>query len=477
MLRRRAPGVDLAMIRAQLKVREEFPAEVIAEAEQAAATPKLPAGDDTALPLVTLDPLGSRDLDQAVHIAREGEGYLVSYAIADVAAFVAPGGAIDTEAWHRGQTLYSPDKRIPLHPPRLSEDAASLLPEQVRPAILWEMHLDGGGVLHQATARRTRVRSVAQLDYDQTQRDFDAGTAHPSLALLAEVGPKRLQIAHERHAINLNLPEQVVEKGENGWELRYRSQLPCELWNAEISLMTGMAAAQIMLQGHAGILRTLPPAPAETIEQVKATARSLGIEWPDQAFPSDVLDSLDRSSPRHVAFIEQAAHLLRGAGYLAFLEGRPEDAVHSAIGAPYAHVTAPLRRLVDRYGLETCVALSSGGQVPGWVSEALPRLPETMAETGALERRMENAIVDSVEALLLQDSAGRSFDATVVDSGKKSVTVVLDDPAVRARARGAAALGERVQVTVRRADPAEPALDLEVAAARTAPPAEHGMAV
>ena len=136
--------------------------------------------------------------------------------------------------------------------------------------------------------------------------------------------------------------------------------------------------------------------------------------------------------------------------------------VHAAIGALYAQVTAPLRRLVDRYGTEVCLAVSAGQPVPEWVREALPKLPDVMNETGALENRLENAVIDSVEALLLQHSVGKQFPAVVVGTGKESVTVVLDEPAVRAKAAGAARLGDAVQVIVRKADPAKPELVLEL---------------
>ncbi len=106
----------------------DFPADVLAEAEAAVREPDLPSSDLTDLPFLTIDPPGSTDLDQAMHLERRGDGFRVRYAIADVGAFVRPGGALDAEAHRRVETLYSPDTRTPLHPPVLSEGAASLLP-------------------------------------------------------------------------------------------------------------------------------------------------------------------------------------------------------------------------------------------------------------------------------------------------------------------------------------------------------------
>lgn len=464
-LRRSVPGVDFAQVREDLGIAEQFPPEVVAEAEQVAAA-GMPAGeydDATDIPFVTLDPDGSRDLDQAVHIARDGDGYVVHYAIADVAAFVQPGGAIDTEAWKRGQTLYCPDVRIPLHPTQLSEGAASLLPDGERPAALWRFRLDKDGVVQESGVRRARVRSIAQLTYEQTQRDFESGTPHESLALLQEVGERRLALAADRGSINLNLPEQVVEAGPDGsWTLSYRDQLPCELWNAEISLMTGMAAGQLMVDGGIGILRTLPVPEQEAIDELRTTARALGIDWPDGATPAQVIDALDRRNPRHVAFIEQTPSLLRGAGYFGFTSGNPKDKVHSGIAAVYAHVTAPLRRLVDRYGTEVCLALSAGTPVPEWAASRLEELPDVMRETGQVERKLEATIIDTVEALLLAPRVGQRFEAQVVGRGDNDVTVVLSDPAVRARASGQAELGATVQVELRAADPAEHKVELAV---------------
>ena len=94
---------------------------------------------------MTIDPPGSLDLDQAIHVERRGDGHRVSYAIADVGSFVEPGSALDAEAHARAVTVYAPDAKAPLHPVVLSEGAASLLPGQWRPAALWTIDLDSGG--------------------------------------------------------------------------------------------------------------------------------------------------------------------------------------------------------------------------------------------------------------------------------------------------------------------------------------------
>src|SRR5215208_2994522 len=111
----------LAQVEQELELPAEFPAEVLQAAEHAAASPRLPELDRTDISLLTIDPEGSMDLDQALHIERAGSGFLVHYAIADVAAFVQPGDPVDVEAHARGETLYGAGSRIPLHPPALSE--------------------------------------------------------------------------------------------------------------------------------------------------------------------------------------------------------------------------------------------------------------------------------------------------------------------------------------------------------------------
>lgn len=442
-------------MRTELEVPGDFASDVLDEAQQAAAAPvERPGYDDaTDVPFVTIDPPGSRDLDQAVHIARQGDGYLVRYAIADVASFVAPGGALDAETRRRGETLYFPDVRVPLHPPALSEGAASLLPGETRRAVLWEVGLDARGEVTATTVRRALVRSTAQLDYPGVQATIDSGRAAEPIALLPVVGELRLKLARERHAIDLDIPEQIVEASGDGWRLALRRDLPVERHNAEISLLTGVCAAAIMLGGGVGILRTVPPADERAVAALRRAAAALGVDWPASAAPGDVLATLDRTNPRHVALLEHAASLLRGAAYTPFDGTRPEPSGHAGIGAPYAHVTAPLRRLVDRFASEVCLALHNGTPVPDWARRALPALPETMARADRLAHTVDRAVVDATEAWLLRDRVGEAFPATVLDADDHAGTIVLDDLAVRARCEGdGLPVGGRIDATLVTAD-------------------------
>ncbi|MGY1803187.1 RNB domain-containing ribonuclease [Blastococcus sp. SYSU D00922] len=447
-------GPDFAAIRAEFDVPEEFPAAVLAEAELRAAQPRLPELDATDVPLVTLDPVGSRDLDQAVHLERRGQGFRVSYAIADVGAAVDLDGPLDAEARRRGQTLYSPDRRTPLHPPVLSEGAASLLPGELRAAALWRIDLDADGEAVGVQLRRARVRSRAQLDYPAVQAQADAGTLPEALALLPAIGALLQERAAERGAIELGTPDQAVEATPaGGWRLVLRGDLPVEGWNAQISLLTGRCAAALMLEGGVGVLRTLPPPRPQDVEQLRLLAPALGVDWPAGAAPGAVVAGLDPARPGHAAFLEEAVILLRGAAYTAFDGEAPEQPGHGGVGAPYAHVTAPLRRLVDRFGTEVCLALAVGREPDAALRAVLPDLPALMAASDRRTRDVERAVVDATEAWLLRGREGEDFPAVVVEAEDGRGTVVLDDLAIRGRCTGEGLRpGTRVRVRLETAD-------------------------
>jgi VacB/RNase II family 3'-5' exoribonuclease len=449
----------IAAIQQELKVSAQFPAEVERAAAEAAAAPRLPQLDRTDIPFVTIDPESARDLDQAMHIERSGDGYVVHYAIADVGAFVTPGDPVDVEANRRGETLYGADSKVPLHPTALSEGAASLLPDEVRPALLWTIQVDDTGEGTDVQVERALVRSRAKLSYEGVQADLDAGRAPELIDLLREVGELRLAREAARGGVSLPLPEQeLVENGDGHWELEFRRLTPVETWNAQISLLTGMAAASLMVYARVGVLRTLPPADPRDVQRLHRTARALGIEWPAEQLYPDFIRSLDPSRPTHAAMIVACTRLLRGAGYVTFNGELPEQAQHSALASEYAHVTAPLRRLADRYAGEICVALCAGTDVPEWVVAAMHELPDTMAGSGRRANQYENAIVDLCEAELLHDRVGERFDAVVVDldeKDKRRGDITIQDPAIEATVTGSRdlPLGEEVSVELVEADP------------------------
>ena len=519
-----APPAEVVRALDELRARYEaptaFPPEALAEAE-AAATSWAQDGparllaegarDARDLDLVTIDPPGSMDLDQAVLLERlpawsEAAGasvgdapgsaatYRIHYAIASLATFVTPGGALDAELSRRGETIYAPDAATPLHPEVLSHGAASLLEDVDRPACLWTIDLDARGEVVSARVERALVRSRARLTYGQVQAAIDGEGTLPSSAptdlpgLLAEIGRLRLEREVARGGISMTTPEQVVEvteaagsaedsesaeaPGPSGYRLAYRVPVPAEQYNAQISLLTGMCAARIMVECGVGILRTLPPARPEDYARLRRVAAALGIDWPAAQPYSELVRGLDHAVPAHAAFMDQAMSLFRGSGYLAFGAGGvgvpaddeasdAEEAVHSAIAARYAHVTAPLRRLADRYGEEVCIAACAQTPVPEWVLQALPDLPGVMEQTGKRARAIGRGALTALEALVLRGHEGEVFDGVITSERDGRGELVLAEPAVVTEIRGGSGksdgrlpVGECVRVRLLTADPA-----------------------
>ena len=448
-------AAGLAAIRADLGLPTQYPPDAVAEARAARAEDLVTGRPDaTDVALITIDPPGSRDLDQALHIARDGDGYVLHYAIADPGAWITPGSPLDEESRRRGQTLYAPDTRVSLYPDQLGEGAASLLPDVDRPAVLWRIAIDSDGEPTQVDVRRAVVRSRAMLTYAAVQASLNVGTAEEPLQLLREVGRLRQERESARGGVSLRMPTQEVVRLGPIYRLGYTAPLAVEGYNAQISLLTGMCAARIMLEGRVGLLRTLPAPDGSTVDVLRRTAAVLDVPWPDeQAYP-DFVRGLDPREPADAALLSLSASLFRGAGYTAFDGEVPDQPEHSAVAACYAHVTAPLRRLADRFANEVVLALHAGEEVPDWVRAALPELPPLMTASSRVQRDLEHHVIDYFEAVVLAGRVGETFTAIVVESSDDRAVVQLIDPAVRARVRGAGwPLGERVRVRLVEADP------------------------
>lgn len=448
----------LVELRTELKVPPAFPKRVLKAADKAAAQAHPDHKDATHLPLFTIDPPTSMDLDQAMHLERRaGGGFRVYYAIADVAAFVKSGSPLDSEARDRVETFYFPDLKVPLYPPVLSEDKASLLPYEDRPALLWQHDLDAEGNVTASSVSRAMVCSRAKLSYQGVQQDLANGTAGESVALLREIGMLREALEIKRGGISLNLPDQEVTFEDGSFRLSYVKTLPVEGWNEQISLMTGMAAAQIMIDSGTGILRTQPKQTAQQLDRLHEIAKGLGIDWGTGVTFAALVRTLDPVEPKHMAFLTEAATAMPKAEYTIFRDHQtPQDTTHATIGAPYTNCTAPLRRLLDRYTGDLCVAACADAPPPKWVLDALHCLPCDLArgKAGIADRQT----VDLAEAVVLKHRVGEVFDATVVDTdGPHKGKVYLADPAVLAKVESTNGeelrLGAKVRATLKRADP------------------------
>lgn len=197
--------------------------------------------------------------------------------------------------------------------------------------------------------------------------------------------------------------------------------------------MTGMAAATLMLDAGVGILRTMPQPDEAAFDAFRHQTAALGRPWTSGRY-GDYLRGLDRDDPLTLSVLEAAASLFRGAGYAAFDGTRPADAVQAAIGAPYAHATAPLRRLVDRWSLAICLAVAQGQEVPEWARASLADLPSSMRESGQRASALDSATINCVEAALMAPLVGAVVDATIVSVRGERATIQIAEPAVTASA-------------------------------------------
>jgi exoribonuclease R len=169
-----------------------------------------------------------------------------------------------------------------------------------------------------------------------------------------------------------------------------------------------------------------------------------------------------------VAFREAAASLLRGAGYTPFDGAPPAIDDHAGVGAPYAHVTAPLRRLADRFANEIVVAVANGLTPPAWAREALPELPALMAAGEHRARDVERCVLDHLEALVLSSRIGDHLKAVVVDVERDGIVVIVEEPAIRARIPGATAhVGASVSLRVDAVDKKAGTVKLSISGPRS----------
>ena len=426
----------LATLRAELTLPGAFPDGVIAAAEAAARRVPDAHVDRTAMPFLTLDPEGATDLDQAFAIEAAGGDLLLHYAIADVGWFVTAGDPLDTEAWKRGATMYFPDGRIGLYPPVLSEGAASLLPDGERPAVIFTVRIGADGNAAIDGVERALIRSRAKLAYETaTEADLPEG--------FAELARRVHAAEAARGAARVDPPEQEVTRDEaGGYTLAFRPRPKAEADNAALSLAANLAVGQLLIAHRTGLFRVMAEPDPRAVRRLRETAKALGLDWPKRTPLDNFERRLDPNKPVDAAFMLAVRRGSPGASYAPYAEG--ETPWHAAVAATYAHATAPLRRLADRYVVEAALAVANGRPVPN--EEAFARLPKVMARADALGGRIDRAAIDLAEAVMLQGRIGETFAAVVTDTDERGARIQLTDVPVVARVAAQAEPGDTLQV-------------------------------
>jgi exoribonuclease R len=441
----RALAAGLAAIRSEFKVPDGFAPDVLAAAETAARRVPDQHIDRTAMPFVTLDPATSTDLDQAFSIESSDGDLLLHYAIADVAWFVEDGDAVDLDAWRRGETFYLPDGRAGLYPPVLSEGAASLLPDGPRPSVIFTVRVDGEGAVKLDGAERAIIRSRAKLAYDSVRAtDLPPGFTELSLRMAAN--------ETRRGASRVDPPEQEVERLADGsFRLAFRPILQSEKDNAALSLAANMAIADAMLAHHTGLFRVMSGPDASRVARLRNAAKALGLSWPESASLPDYQRTLDPADPKQAALMLEIRRASPGASYQAYREG--ETPWHEAMAATYAHATAPLRRLADRYVVRCTLAIANGQAVPEAVTDAFTRLPKVMGRADSRASQINHAAIDLAEAVMLRGHEGETFQAVVTDFVDHGVRVQLADMPVVANVESSGLRqGDRLRLRLVSAD-------------------------
>ncbi|MEZ4318970.1 MAG: RNB domain-containing ribonuclease [Myxococcota bacterium] len=454
-LAQRGSGLaDLYALAAKVGMSPVHSSAALAEARALAADPGLddPAlADFTHLPLVTIDEVTSKDLDQAVCIERSGEGFTVWYALADASWYIRPGMALYEESLERGSSYYLPGLVIPMLPALLSEDVISLNPAVDRRAMLFELRLDADGNLVERRLHRARVHCRHKLAFDGVQAfldgaevDWDADV-QASLRLLPEVGERRIQLAEERNVVRYRRAEVEVRLVGRRFVALDGPRNAVERYNEQISLLTNMEGARFLLEGSPEahiqpIYRVHEPPGEERFEAFREAtveiARLHGLdpaEWawrPDHEGLHAYLDRLPHDA------VGQAIHRQ------AMIANRPSHyastpGLHYGVGAEvYGRFTAPMREVVGIFLHNEAWEKLAGAELPvppGWEG---PVLRERVIESSNAARMLQRRLDRDANRLVLDQlfegdlASGRVQGGTVLGITPTQVHVQLDSPRI-----------------------------------------------
>ncbi|MFT3706292.1 MAG: RNB domain-containing ribonuclease [Archangium sp.] len=447
-----------------LQLSVEFPPEVLAETQKWIASPHIDDPslvDFTATPFVTVDGEHSKDLDQALHVARsEDGGFVVAYAIADASFYVRPGSALFAEAMKRGASYYFPGFSVPMLPRALSEGLISLNPDGDRRALVFLHHLKANGELTGTDLKRARVRSRAKLSFGDVQKLVDSPQTsplrgkefEPSLQLLREVGRKRMELAARRGLIRYRREEVSVELDGEGVSFAVMEAVRDEVesWNEQLSLMCNAEGGRLLREFDNPAVQPIyrvqgGPEP----ERLEALARLTGFVakrhalpespwvWNQQTTPlANYLAGLPRGAPGSQEERLGAALTRQAVMVNLRSEYSTEPGPHVGVGAePYARFSAPMREMVGVFLHKEAVELLTGIHPTVEEDEKLrAEVVQVANKARATQRRVQDLANEVVMNRLFAPEVSKSpkertrFTGTVMGLTHNKVHVRLDVP-------------------------------------------------
>ncbi|MEM7693595.1 MAG: ribonuclease R [Pseudomonadota bacterium] len=416
---------------------DAFSDAVLAEAAAAPAADPSGREDWTAIPFLTIDPPDAKDHDDAVHAAprpaEEGGGHIVSVAIADVAAYVRPGSAMDREARKRGNSTYFPDRVVPMLPERISNDLCSLREGEVRPALAMRMAFAPDGRMAGHTVHRVLIRSARRLAYGDAQQIADGteSDVSPIVAALYEAYACLKKGRDGRQPMELDLPERKILLTPEGAVDRVivPERLDAHKLIEEFMIQANVAAALTAEKAGLGILYRVHDAPA--LDKVDALREFLGT--------LDIrLARGTRLRPEHfngiLAKVDGTPHaqlvnevVLRTQ---AQAEYSPQNLGHFGLNLRrYAHFTSPIRRYADLIVHRAIIRAENLGN-DGLTDAEIAELGAIGTEISATERRSmvaERETIDRLIAAHLADSVGATFPGRIAGVTKAGLFIKLSD--------------------------------------------------
>jgi ribonuclease R len=423
---------------------QAFSPAALREAEEAKPATLKGREDWRDVPLVTIDPPDAKDHDDAVHAELDGDpnnkgGYIVNVAIADVAFYVRPGSALDHDALIRGNSVYFPDRVVPMLPERISNDLCSLVPGQARGALAVRLVIGADGRKRSHSFHRILMRSAAKLNYAQAQAAIDGGPDDTTGPLLDTI-LKPLYAAYavakrardERDPLDLDIPERKILLKSDGTVDRVivPARLDAHKLIEELMILANVAAAEMLEKKALPLIYRVHDEP--TLEKVHAL--------------QEFLKTLDlpfaKSGALRPSLFNRVLTLVAGRDYeqlvnevvlrsQAQAEYSAENYGHFGLNLRrYAHFTSPIRRYADlvvHRGLIRALGLGEGA-LPD--SETAEHLSEVAAQISVTERKAMKAERETADRLIahhLADRIGATFQGRISGVTRAGLFVKLDD--------------------------------------------------